>query len=395
MSVVSQYRPSPGMVAVADGTHVSSHPFSLDQVPPRIRAEVAQGRLAHATTTLDGTSYLLVGTQPRRGLDVFFFFSRQELIDDTQAHAVILGGGWLAVIAVALIVGRRVARRTLRPVADGARAARAVAAGLLDTRLASDPSDEFGEWAAAFNEMAAALQAKIAREERFAAVVAHELRNPLATLAGATSVLEDDLEELPPGARHAAKLLITDCSRLCRLVDELLEISGLQKGREVVDADLVDLRLAVEAAVALRGYQAKVGVAGDAVEVETDRRRLDRIVGNLVENAVRHGQGAEVRVTVKQIGDGAVIAVSDRGPGIPPDHLPHLFTPFYKAASGSDCGGAGLGLAIAAEHARLLGADIRVVSELGQGSEFVLRLPNTPPRTNSDKDGLKAPAQVA
>ncbi len=98
-----------------------------------------------------------------------------------------------------------------------------------------------------------------------------------------TSVLEDDLEDLPPGARRATELLVADCRRLCRLVDELLEISRLQHGREVVDADVVDVRAAVEGAVKRRGYEAQVNVEGDGVEIETDRRRLDRIVGNLVE----------------------------------------------------------------------------------------------------------------
>ncbi len=384
LDLVSRYRPRPGLVVAGD-VQASSGPFSIDSVPAEMRAGVRRGQVKHARVTVEDEPYLVVGAQTEWGAEIFLFFSRQELIKVARAHAMILSGGWLAVVAAAVLVGRRVARRTLRPLSDGARAARAVAAGLLDTRLPSTSDDEFAEWTAAFNQMAAALAERIAREQRFAGIVAHELRNPLTTLTGTTSVLEEELEQMPPQTRRAAELLITDCRRLFQLVDELLEISRLQYGREVVHAEAVDLRAAVEGAVKMRGHEAQVRVEGESVKVETDGRRLDRIIGNLVENAVSHGAGADVHVTIARTGDGAAVTVADRGPGVRPDQLAHLFTPFYRTRSGDASRGTGLGLAIAAENARLLGGEITVASELGRGSEFTVRLPAHPPPGPADE----------
>jgi two-component system, OmpR family, sensor histidine kinase MtrB len=161
---------------------------------------------------------------------------------------------------------------------------------------------------------------------------------------------------------------------LRRLVDDLMEISRLDSGSEVVRVEPVRLHALVDAAVRARGWEQAVETAGDDVTVESDRRRLERIVANLVGNALEHGDGRAF-VRVSSNGDEARIEVVDNGPGIAAGDLPHVFERFYKADPARGGPGSGLGLAIAREHARLLGGEIEVASEVAAGSRFALRLP--------------------
>ena len=160
----------------------------------------------------------------------------------------ILAGGVAIVVLLAGLVGAVLARRTLRPVARASDAARSLAEGLLETRLPVEGRDEFGSWAQSFNEMAAALETKIAdlsaaqaRERRFTADVAHELRTPLTALVGEASLLAEHLESMPPESRRPAELLVADVGRLRNLVEDLMEISRFDSGQESVHAETVDL----------------------------------------------------------------------------------------------------------------------------------------------------------
>jgi signal transduction histidine kinase len=278
------------------------------------------------------------------------------------------------------VIGVLLARRTLRPVARASDAARSLAEGLLETRLPVEGRDEFGVWAQSFNEMAAALESKIsalsaaqARERRFTADVAHELRTPLTALVGEASLLSEHLDVMPAQSRRPAELLIADVGRLRRLVEDLMEISRLDAGAESVRAESIDLGALVTGAVRSQGWDGQVRLDATSVRVTSDPRRLERIVVNLVDNALTHG-GRGVSVAVRRDGSGAVVEVADRGPGIEPDHLAHLFERFYKADPSRSGRGTGLGLAIAQENARLLGTRIEVWSEPGRGTRFTLRL---------------------
>jgi two-component system sensor histidine kinase MtrB len=181
---------------------------------------------------------------------------------------------------------------------------------------------------------------------------------------------------MPADSRRPAELLIADVARLRRLVDDLLEISRLDAGAESVHAEPVDLRSLVGATVEARGWNGRVRLDGDGLSLTSDPRRLERIVGNLVDNALEHG-GEEVAIRIGRAGETAEIEIADDGPGIPPEHLPHIFERFYKADEARSGGGTGLGLAIARENARLLGGEIDVASAPGEGTRFTLRLPVT------------------
>jgi signal transduction histidine kinase len=366
-----------GLVAVVvrDGRVVSSFSVGLRQVPRGLRGVVESGELGYQRTTVAGTHYLVTGG-PAQETKVYFFFSEDGLRHElAQLRNILLAGVGILVLLAAL-VGFVLARSALRPVARASAAAQSLAEGLLETRLPVEGQDEFGAWAQSFNEMAAALEAKIdalsaaqARERRFTADVAHELRTPLTALVGEASLLSEHLERMPPESRRPAELLIGDVGRLRRLVEDLMEISRFDAGAESVHAEEVDVAALVAAAVRARGWEGRVSLDGHGLQVTSDPRRLERIVANLVDNALEHG-GSHVEV---RLGEG-VVEVVDDGPGISPEHLPHVFERFYKADESRSGGGTGLGLAIAQENARLLGGVIEVESKPGAGSRFTLRL---------------------
>jgi signal transduction histidine kinase len=361
------------------GVQPFSTSFSLGvrQVPQDLVQQVRRGQLAYQRTQAGGEKLLAVGGRVR-DVELYFLYSEEQVFDQLGQLRTILLVALGALALVAAFVGTLVARRTLAPVAQASAAAQSLAEGILDTRLPAGGRDEFGAWAASFNEMAEALEAKIqalseaeARERRFTADVAHELRTPLTALVAEAGLLSEHLDRLPPDARRPAELLVADVARLRRLVEDLMEVSRLDSGAEAVRLEPVELRSLVEAIAHDRGL---VEVAGEEVRLESDRRRLERIVGNLVSNAFEHGGGARVRVGRE--GASALVEVADRGPGIPAEHLPHLFDRFYKADPARSGSGSGLGLAIARENARLLGGDIEVESKPGE-TRFTLCLPVT------------------
>ncbi|HYX76827.1 MAG TPA: HAMP domain-containing sensor histidine kinase [Gaiellaceae bacterium] len=366
-------------------TFLSGTEVTFRSVPAGLRGIVTHGDLGYQRTTVAGRHYLVTGAPGPNGGDLYFFFAEDGLRHELSVlRNILLAGGGILVLLAAL-GGVVLARSTLRPVARASEAAHSLAEGLLETRLPVEGKDEFGAWAQSFNEMAAALEAKIgelqaaqARERRFTADVAHELRTPLTALMGEAALLEEHLAELPPESRRPAELLIADVARLRRLVEDLMEISRFDAGVESVQAEPVDVAALVEATVRGRGWDGRVDLEGDGLRVTSDPRRLERIVGNLVDNALEHG-GSRVTVTVLDRG----VEVADDGPGIPREHLPHLFERFYKTDAARSGAGSGLGLAIAQENARLLGAELTVQSG-GNGTRFTLRLPVAEPLRGDD-----------
>lgn len=304
----------------------------------------------------------------------------RQLGDDASLFWILLLG-WIGVTLIAALVGNAIAKRTLAPVLAAADAAGSMAQRLLGTRAPMPPDDEFEAWAASFNEMATALENKIralqeahARERRFTSDVAHELRTPLSALVSAASLLEDRLDEMPVGARRPAELIVADIGRLRRLVQDLLELARLDAGQESVDMEPVEIGPAVAAVIHAYGWEADVDLQFDTVTVLADQRRLERIIANLVGNALRHG-AIDVSIRVRAMQGHAVVEISDRGPGIAAENLPHVFERFYKADPARTIDGSGLGLSIALENAKLLGGTIAAWSQPGSGACFTIRLP--------------------
>ncbi len=357
---------------------------AVEQLPPELTAIVRNGQLGYAWQPLGDAPVLVVGGRQGGPPELYFVFSAAPIEDALAQLRVGLLAGGAAAIGLALLVAGIIARWLLRPVTAAARAARRIAGGDLSARLPEGGSDEVGRWAADFNRMADSLQETIAHLEmaqqhnrRFVADVAHELRTPLTALVTEASLIDGYLGELPPDARRAAELLVIDIRRLRVLVDDLMEISRFDSDAERPSLGPVDLVRVVTGSVAARLPGAAVTLPPTPLVVDSEPRRLDRILGNLLDNARDHAPGSPVEVALARTREGAVIVVADRGPGVPVGALPHLFDRFYKADPSRAGGTSGLGLAIAAEHAALLGGSLRARPRPGGGLLVTLTLPVT------------------
>lgn len=384
------YEPRAGadMVVVAGSDTFSSSPaYGAGDIPEELVPGTA-AEPATAKVRIAGQSTLVVAaTGPGRN-DYYFLFSLEQLEQSLSELARVALAAWAVTVGGAGLVGQVVARATLRPVADVARAAQAVAAGDLGARLPTTGSDEFGALAASFNNMADEVQRLVtqlrdaaARERRFTADVAHELRTPLTGLSATASVLEEMIGDLPPTARRAATVLVADVRRVRDLVVELLELARLDSGADTVTAEPLRAHDAVKAVVASTENRRQAGIAIDVapdLEVLAEPARLRRIFGNLIDNAVLHG-AEPVQVRAHREGPAVVIEVADTGAGIAPDDLTRLFDRFYKSDEARAQTGSGLGLAIAREHARALGGEVWAGNNDSGGASFFVRLPAAAP----------------
>jgi two-component system, OmpR family, sensor histidine kinase MtrB len=317
----------------ADGRIYRSDPALDISVPPDLRVIAANGQLGFDRIDLGGVPTLIVGgPTPDREAELYFAFSEARIHDDLRQLGTALVIGWVAIVVVAFAFAR-------------------VGAGRIATLAEAEA------WG-----------------RRFTSDVSHELRTPVAALVSEASVLEEHLDRMPREARRATELLVADVARLRRLIEDLTNLASLDAGREEIRLEPLDLGALIEGTVRSRGWQGRVAIRSEPVHVTTDRSRVDRIVANLIGNALDHG-GDDVEVRVGRDTHGPFVQVADAGPGIAPEHLPHVFDRFYRADAARAGPGSGLGLAIARENARLVGGDVEVRSEPGAGSRFTLRLP--------------------
>lgn len=392
-SLLAEYQSRGGFdtVAVSGKLVFSSSPeFSLVDVPDP--AATSSDGLIRGDVSVEGEPYLVLGGNPADSTArLYFFFSRAELRSGVAEVGYVLSASWLLSVLVAAVIGERVARRTLRPVRSAAEASQSLAEGLLHTRLGPLGDDEFGAWANSFNHMAEALEDKLheleeaaASEQRFTADVAHELRTPLTGMTSAASLLEAEMNSIGPAGRRPAQILIDEARRLQLLIAELLELARLDRGGEEVQLEPLHLDQAIAAVIGRRnGIGPRDGDSPIATEVDdelyvmADRIRFNRVLGNLVDNAVHHGS-APLCVVARTEGAQAVIEVLDSGPGIDGTDLPHLFERFFKADTARACGGSGLGLSIALANARLQHGDVEAANREDGGARFTFRLPRCP-----------------
>ena len=372
--------------------------FAAAGVAPRIsdelRSIVARGEIGFQRLTAeDGVPYLVTGARRPTGDPTFYFLfdaTETEAAIDQLGRALLVGGLLLTLLAV--LAAGAVTRGVLRPVRDASAAAGRIAGGDLSARLTVASRDEFGEWAATFNRMAASLERTVDelrqaedRQRAFVADVSHELRTPMTALVQEAGLLGQHLDRLPPDGRRAGELLVGDVARLRALVDDLMEISRFDADAEEVAATEFDVGAFIGAIVAARLPAARLRVPDEPTRVVLDRRRLERIVGNLLDNAREHAGGAAVEVAAAVSGDRLQVSVADRGPGVDAAALPSVFERFHKADPSRSRGGSGLGLAIAREHAELLGGTIVAAPRPGGGLRFEVDLPVTRPLPAGDE----------
>ncbi|MFK0256780.1 ATP-binding protein [Streptomyces sp. NPDC090445] len=333
-------------------------------LPPPLRQLAVSGRRG---TMLDEDRPVMWAAAPADGKALATY------VDHAQGARTISGldkaiiGSSVLAIGGTLLLGAFAVTRVTRRLHQTATVARRITQGDLDARVddprTKDPArhqDEVATVAAALDTMAGTLQAKLLREQRFTADVAHELRTPLTGLQAAS-------ELLPEG--RATQLVQERVRTMRGLTEDLLEISRLDTGSEVVESDLHQLAPLARRVVRASGTDTEVVVVRDA-HVETDRRRLERVLGNVVANAHRHGR-TPVVLTV----DGPVVTVRDHGDGFPGYLLEHGPERFRSGGSG----GHGLGLTIAAGQAEVIGARLEFHNAEDGGALATLTLPKTPP----------------
>ncbi len=356
---------------------------ALDRLPADLRDRVARGELAYAWADVAGVPSLVVGGREPAGGPAFYFV--RNVSDITAAVGQLrlaLAAGAVLLLVIALLAARIVARGVLAPVEAASRAAERIERGDLSARVPVTSRDEFGTWADRFNRMAAALADTIARLEvaqaqnrRFVADVAHELRTPLAALVAEASIVGEHLDDLPPESRRAGELLVADVRRLRSLVEELMELSRFDAAAERVALEPVDVMRLVQAVTAARLATARFDPPAPSVVVDTDPRRLERILGNLLDNAREHAPDSPVEIELSVTPEQLTLGVLDRGPGVPEGDLDRIFDRFAKLDPSRHGGSSGLGLAIAAEHAALLGGHLEASNRDVGGLRIALVLP--------------------
>ena len=340
------------------------------------------------------TKGLVVGAPVTRqpgSVELYYLFpleAEQRTIGLVR-NTVLLTG--ILLVALVAAVAALVTRQVVRPVRIAAQTAERFAGGRLQERMQVRGQDDLAALAAAFNDMADSLQRQIGKLEemsrlqrRFTSDVSHELRTPLTTIRMAADVLHASRAGFEPQVARSAELLQHELDRFESLLGDLLEISRYDARVAVLEPEPVDIRGLVRGAVAAVGGIAesvsstiRVDVPDEPVVAEVDSRRVERILRNLLVNAVEHGEGRPVEVRLR--GDGASVAVTvrDRGVGLRPGEAALVFDRFWRADPSRDrrTGGTGLGLSISLEDARLHGGWLHAWGRPGQGAQFRLTLP--------------------
>jgi heavy metal sensor kinase len=313
--------------------------------------------------------------------------AEEDAREPLQALLVILGFAYPITLAAAIFGGLFLAGRALRPIDSLTRLARRLSAEDLSQRLNMRlPDDEVGRLARTFDEMLERLDESFRRQRRFTADASHELRTPLTAIKGQVEVaLERDRE--PDAYREVLRNVNSEADRMIRLVGSLLTLARADAGQLAIHRENVDLgKVVADAVDNVQPEAARTGVSLDVraareVRLSADPDLLLQLTLNLLDNAVKHcgPSNGSVDIAYRREGSYAELVVSDTGPGIPAEHLPHIFDRFYRVdtARSRAGGGAGLGLSICRWIAEVHGGTIRADSLVGRGTTFTVRLPAT------------------
>ncbi|WP_420873600.1 MtrAB system histidine kinase MtrB [Nesterenkonia massiliensis] len=332
---------------------------------------------------------------------VYDFSSVQENIHFVFRIFIIAAA---AMLLLNILIAAWVARTVVRPVSYAAEVSERIAEGQLEQRLAVVGEDEIARLGVSFNRMASTLQEQITQlanlskmQQRFVSDVSHELRTPLTTISMAASMLHESREDFDPISQRSTELLHHQVERFQALLADLLEMSRFDAGAaelSISDVDLLSLAREVLIAAAPLAEQAGAemnivvqrepesaaaqSAAGEGDFIaEVDRRRIDRILRNLINNAIEHAEGRPVDLIIAASPTSVGIAVRDHGIGMTPAEVAHVFDRFWRAdpARARTTGGSGLGLSIATEDTRLHQGSLDAWGQKGQGSCFRLVLP--------------------
>ena len=353
-----------------------------DELRHDVHAQVQAGRSARAQAELLGHSKLVV--------EVFRWSTgkrsttRSFSLDELRHTMGVIRNSLLAAAALTTVaaglVGFWASRRVLRPLSDVAAAAQRVAEGDLSTKLDETADDDLAVLTSSFNTMVEGLKERIDRDARFVGNVSHELRSPLTTLTTSAEVLHARRDALGERSRVVLDVLVEDIDRFRRLVEDLLELSRADASAATGAPEPVQVGQLVRHVVhSLELGETIIDSDPDAEAscIMGDKRRLERLLVNLLDNARTHGGGV-VRVGVINRGAVVRLEIDDAGPGIPAEERTRIFERFYRGAAAgrrSSTSGAGLGLALVADYARANGGRVWTESHDGEGARFVVELP--------------------
>lgn len=362
---------SQALLRSADTWYTAGVTVPPDALPVGLLETAAADGGAQQRAAIGGEPYYVAALQLPETMYVEVF-SLADLDLTLGIGAWLLSGLTVAAAALGALIGRYTVGQILRPLKTLGAGARRIASGDLGTRIPLTSDADLDPIATSFNEMAEAVQSRIQRERRFSANVSHELRSPLTSVVGTADLLDRRREELPEREGRLIGILVEQVHRMSQMLLDLLEISriGADDPLQVESVDVQTLCLDV---VRVRNL-ADALVTGGSPVIRTDARRFERIIGNLVDNAQRHGGGV-VGIDVQDHGGRVRVCVDDNGPGISQEELERLFEPFTRGEGAQHTSGAGLGLAIANEQASLLGATLGVQDREGGGARFFVEVP--------------------
>ncbi|HJC28866.1 MAG TPA: HAMP domain-containing histidine kinase [Candidatus Dietzia intestinipullorum] len=368
------------------------------QVPPDLQALVERGRIASQYVTMDfrgeSTTTLVIGTPTESSIPGLELYLVYPLTAEEQTLGIMRGivaTAGLAIIVLSAAIAWMVTRQVVLPVRQAASIAQRFADGHLKERMVIRGEDDVARLAVAFNEMAQSLSDQITQleefgdlQKRFTSDVSHELRTPLTTVRMAADIISGATEDLDAPTRRAVELLESELDRFESLLTDLLEVSRHDAGVAELSVGDIDVRRCVEDAVSTvshiaesAGVRVEVDMPDEPIVGEVDSRRVERILRNLVANALDHSESKPVRVSVRGSEAALAVSVRDFGVGLKPGEEALVFNRFWRADPSRvrRSGGTGLGLAIALEDAKLHGGRLDCWGRPGEGSCFRLTIP--------------------
>ncbi|MDQ2587088.1 MtrAB system histidine kinase MtrB [Saccharothrix yanglingensis] len=383
------------------GTGSDGQPVAVGRwrdVPADLTKMLDRGSAGYQITTVERetgpTTLLVVGravNTSTRAMHLYLLFplTSEQATAAVVQNTLLIGG--VVLLLLLAVIANLVTRQVVRPVRQAAEIAERFADGDLDERMPVVGEDDVARLAESYNEMAASIQRQIHQLEefgtlqrRFTSDVSHELRTPLTTVRMAADVLHASREQFPPGLSRSTELLVDELDRFESLLGDLLEISRLDAGVEELAAELVDIRVlarrahdAVRAIANSNGTTIVMDLPDHEVTAELDSRRVERILRNLLANAIDHGEGMPVELTLRGDGEAVAVIVRDHGVGLRAGEADLVFNRFWRADPSRNrrTGGTGLGLSISLEDARLHGGWLQAWGERGHGAVFRLTLP--------------------
>ncbi len=386
------------LVVPGDGPRAATAAGPVDEVPEALREFVKAGQISYqyATVNTEGFSgsALVIGSPTASrvtNLELYLIF---PLSGEERTIALVRGTmvtGGLVLLVLLAGIAWLVSRQVVQPVRSASQIAERFAEGHLTERMPVRGEDDMARLAVSFNDMAESLSRQITQLEefgnlqrRFTSDVSHELRTPLTTVRMAADLIHDQRDELDPSLRRSTELMVNELDRFESLLNDLLEISRHDAGVAELSVEAVDLRSTVNSALDNVGHLADdagiellVDMPGEDVIAEVDARRVERILRNLIANAIDHAEHKPVRIRMGADEDTVAVTVRDYGVGLRPGEEKLVFSRFWRSdpARVRRSGGTGLGLAISIEDARLHQGRLEAWGEPGNGSCFRLTLP--------------------